>query len=259
MVISLENAVKIFGKTRVVDDVTVKFRSGNISVVVGDHGAGKRTLLRLLAGELKPDSGKVIAKPGTSKGFSFENGDFSPKLKTADLCTVWMLLYKNFDIKIFRSMLAEGGIAENSRFSHLSNAQKSWFSASLLIASNADIMIFDEPLKYFDSEMKIRFLEILDNAAKQDKTVIVSSNEIVDFEKSAGFVAALSNGNLVLSGETETLLASHRLMPGASTISPDFKVIGPVLNERLVETTDEVGRNATLKEIVLGYVNGSSS
>ena len=120
-------------------------------------------------------------------------------------------------------------------------------------------MIFDEPLKYFDSEMKIRFLEILDNAAKQDKTVIVSSNEIVDFEKSAGFVAALSNGNLVLSGETETLLASHRLMPGASTISPDFKVIGPVLNERLVETTDEVGRNATLKEIVLGYVNGSSS
>ena len=156
-------------------------------------------------------------------------------------------------------MLAEGGIAENSRFLHLSNAQKSWFSGSLLIASNADIMIFDEPLKYFDSEMKLRFLEILDKAAKQDKAVIVSSNEIVDFEKSVGFVAALSSGNLVLSGETETLLASHRLMPGASTISPDFKVIGPVLNERLVETTDEVGRSATLKEIVLGYVNGSSS
>ncbi len=259
MVISLENTTKIFGKTRVVDDVTVKFRSGNISVVVGDHGAGKRTLLRLLAGELKPDSGKICAKTGSSRGFSYENSDFSPKLKTADLCTVWMLLYKSFDIKSFRSLLAEGEIAENSRLLYLSDAQKSWFSASLLIASNADIMIFDEPLKYFDSEMKIRFLEILDNAAKQDKTVIVSSNEIVDFEKSAGFVAALSNGNLVLSGETETLLASHRLMPGASTISPDFKVIGPVLNERLVETTDEVGRNATLKEIVLGYVNGSSS
>ena len=126
MVISLENVTKIFGKNRVVDDVSVKFSSGNISVVVGDHGAGKRTLLRLLAGELKPDSGKVIAKTGSSKGFSYENGDFSPKLKTADLCTVWMLLYKNFDIKIFRSMLAEGEIAENSRFSHLSAAQKNW-------------------------------------------------------------------------------------------------------------------------------------
>lgn len=259
MVISLENVTKIFGRTRVLDDVSVKFPAGKISVVTGDHRAGKTIMLRLLAGELKPDSGRVTPKHGCSKGFSFEIGKSIPKLKTADLCTVWMLLYRNFDIKIFRSMLAEGGIAENSRFLHLSNAQKSWFSGSLLIASNADIMIFDEPLKYFDSEMKLRFLEILDNAAKQDKAVIVSSNEIVDFEKSAGFVAALSSGNLVLSGETETLLASHRLMPGASTISPDFKVIGPVLNERLVETTDEVGRSATLKEIVLGYVNGSSS
>ena len=259
MVISLENTTKIFGKTRVIDDVSVTFPSGSISVVVGSHGAGKRTLLRLLAGELKPDSGKVITKPGCSKGFSFDKADFFPKLKTADLCTVWMLLYRNFDVKIFRSVLSEGGIAENIRLSHLSDAQKSWFSASLLIASNADIMIFDEPLKYLDSEMKVRFLEILDETAKKDKTVIVSSNEIVDLENSAGFVAALSSGNLVLSGETETLLASHRLMPGASTISPDFKVIGPVLNERLVETTDEVGRNATLKEIVLGYINGSSS
>jgi ABC-2 type transport system ATP-binding protein len=156
-------------------------------------------------------------------------------------------------------MLSEGGIAENSRFLHLSDAQKSWFSASLLIASNADIMIFDDPFKYLESEMKVRFLEILGETAKKDKTIVVSSDEISDFENSAGFVAALNNGNLVLSGETETLLASHRLMPGASTISPDFKVIGPVLNERLVETTDEVGRSATLKEIVLGYVNGSSS
>lgn len=259
MVISLENVSKIFGKTRVIDDISVKFPTGNIAVVVGDHGAGKTTLLRLLAGELKPDSGKVVAKTGALKGISCENNDFFPKLKTADLCTMWMLLYRNFDIKCFRSMLSEGGIAENSRFLHLSDAQKNWFSASLLIASNADIMIFDEPLKYLDSEMKSRFIELLDQMAEKEKTIVVSSEEITDFEKSDVFVAALYKGSLVLSGEKETLLASHRLMPGASTISPDFKVIGPVLNERLVETTDEVGRSATLKEIVQGYVNGSSS
>ena len=259
MVISLENVTKIFGKNRVVDDVSVRFPSGNISVVVGDHGSGKRTVLRMLAGELKPDSGKVVAKTGESKAFAYENNGFFPKLKTADLCTVWMLLYKNFDIKCFRSFLSEGGITENSRFPTLSNGQKSWFLISLVFASNADIMIFDEPLKNLESEQKSRFIELLDEAAKKGKTVIVSSNEIVDFENVAGFVAALSSGTLVLAGETESLLASHRLMPGASTISPDFKVVGPVLNERLVETTDEVGRNATLKEIVQGYVNGSSS
>lgn len=258
MVISLVNATKSFGKTRAIDGVSVKFPSEKISLLVGDHGAGKTTLLRLLAGELKPDSGKVTAKIGCLKGLSCKNNDFLPKLNTADLCTVWMLLYKNFDIKRFRTILSEGKISENSLLSNFSDAQKSWFSVSLLFASNADVMIFDEPLKYLDPEIKRVFFEILDEMEKKDKTIIVSSEETADFEKSAGFVAVLNKGNLVLAGETDKLTASHRMMPGASTISPDFKVIGPVLNERLVETTDEAGRNATLKEIVQGYVNGSS-
>jgi len=258
MVISLENTTKIFGKTRVIDSVTVKFPSGNISLVAGDPGAGKTTLSRLLAGELKPDYGKVNAKKGRLKGFFSETSDFLPKLKTSDLCTVWMLLYKNFDIKLFRSLLSEVKIAENSSLSNLSDSLRSWFFISLLLASNADIMIFDEPLKYLDSGMKLIFFELLDEMAAKEKTIIVTSEETADFEKSATFVAALYKGGLVLSGEKEKLLSSHRLMPGASTISPDFKVIGPVLNERLVETTDEVGRSATLKEIVSGYINGSS-
>jgi ABC-type multidrug transport system, ATPase component len=259
MVISLENVTKIFGKARVIDNVSVGFNSGELSVVVGDHGAGKSSLLRLLAGELKPDSGKVVVKTGDLRGFAYENSNFFPGLKTADLCTVWTLLYRGFDIKKFRSLLSEAGVAENSRISHLSDSMKSWFGSSLVLASNADIMIFDEPLQYLNSEIKARFIQLVENEAKEGKTVIVSSNEIADFEHSANFVAAFHNGSLVLAGQTEKLLSSHRLFPGASTISPDFKVIGPVLNERLIETEDNIGRKATLKDIVSGYINGSSS
>ena len=259
MVISFEKVAKIFGKTRAVDDVSVGFKEGNISVVVGDHGSGKSVLLRLLAGELKPDSGRLVAKRGISKGFIYENSCFFPGLKSSDICTLWMLLYRGFDIKRFRSLLSEAEIAENSRIHNLSDTMKNWFGISLLLASNADIMIFDEPLLNLDSGMKARFLELLDETAKEGKTVVVSSKGIEDFEKSAAFVVVLNNGSLVLAGETEKLLASHRLFPGASTISPDFKVIGPVLNERLIETEDNIGRKAALKDIVSGYINGSSS
>ena len=156
-------------------------------------------------------------------------------------------------------MLSKAGIAENNKFQTFSEGMKMWFKVSLVLASNADVMIFDEPLLHLDSEMKYGLISILEETAKNGGTVVVTSQEITEFEKSSGFVAALNNGTLVLAGETEKLLVSHRLMPGASTISPDFKVIGPVLNERLVETTDEVGRSATLKEIVSGYINGSNS
>lgn len=259
MVISLKNVTKIFGKNRVLDDVSVRFPTGSLSVVVGTHESGKRTLLRLLAGELKPDYGRVIERRRTSKAFAYENNDFFAGLKIADYCTLWSLLYRNFDMQKFRELLAEAGIAENNKFPAFSEEKKTWFKISLVVASNADVMIFDEPLLRLDQDKKIRLVEILEEAAKNGRTVVVSSQEIGEFENSAGFVAALNNGTLVLAGETGKLLVSHRLMPGASTISPDFKVIGPVLNERLVETADEVGRSATLKEIVSGYINGSSS
>ena len=259
MVIALENATKIFGKSRVVDGVSVAFPSGKISAVAGAHESGKTTLLRLLAGDLKPDRGRVVAKTRDSKAIACENSAFFKGLKIADYCTLWTLLYPGFDVKRCRLLLAEAEITESNRIHAFSDSMKTWFNISLVIASNADIMIFDEPLPHLDSGMKPLFLDLLDEMAKKGRTVVVSAQEISDLERSAHFVAALNRGSLVLSGETEKLVASHRLLPGASTISPDYKVIGPVLDERLAETTDDIGRNATLKEIVSGYINGSSS
>ena len=259
MVIAAKNLTKIFGRKRVVDDVSVRFQSGMVSAVVGTGGSGKTTLMRLLAGELKPDSGKVAVKKSALKAVSPENSDFFTGLKIADHCTIWTLLYPGFDTKLFRSLVAEAGIAEGSRLPNLSESMKKWLGISFVIASNADIMIFDEPLQNLEPELRAFLISTLGMVAQKGRTVIVSMQEIGEFEKSVSFVAALNNGSLVLSGETQKLLASHRLLPGASTISPDYKVIGPVFDERLAETTDEIGRIATLKEIILGYINGSSS
>jgi len=259
MVISLENVVKIFGKNRVIDDVSVTFPSGKISVVVGEHGSGKTTMLRLVAGELKPDYGKITAKKRITKAFAYDNNNFFEGLKIADYCTVWTLLYRNFDTKKLISILSEAGIQGSAKVPNLSKEMKAWFDIALVISSNADIMIFDEPLLYIDQPMQVKILDLFEKAAEEGKTVIVGAQEISEFENSAEFVAVLNNGSLVMTGETEKLLLSHRLFPGASTISPDFKVIGPVLNERLIETSDDIGRKATLKEIVLGYINGNVS
>ena len=259
MVISLENVNKSFGKQLTLNNISVTFPANGISVVVGAHDSGKTTLLRLLSGELKHDSGRISMKKMVLKAFADGKNDCSLGLKTAELYVLHTLLYRNFDKKTFDSLLSEAEIAENSKFSSLSDAEKAWFNISLVIASNADIMLFDEPLSELDSEMKVRALELLDKAAKEGRTVIVSAQEIGELEPLTTFTAALNKGNLVLAGETEKLIFSHRLFPGASTISPDFKVIGPVVNERLVEISDDFGRIATLKEIILGYINGSSS
>lgn len=249
MVISLEKVTKIFKKNRVIDDVTVDFPDSSVSVVVGLSGSGKRTLLRLLAGELKTDSGKIINK---NKGLTayYENGinSFSG-LGKSEIHAVWRLLYPKFDEEKFQTF-ADGKEA---------SASAEIFDLSLVLASGADIMIFNEPLTGLDSEQKLKLLNLLKEFAANGKTVIVAANEITDFEDIADRIVVLNEGSLVVAAGKDELLATHRLFPGATTISPDYKVIGPVFNERLILTDENIGREAALKEIVAGYINGSSS
>ena len=249
MVISIEKVTKIFKKNKVVDDVSIDFPDSTVSVVVGLSGSGKRTMLRLLVGELKPDSGRIVNKNKSSIAYYEEGISSFSKLKKSEIHAIWRLLYLGFDEEKFRNLTKENEIPANAEI----------FDLSLVVSSGAEIMVFDEPLLKLDPEQKVKFLDLFKELAESGKTVIIAANEIDEFEKIADRIVVLNEGSVVVAAKTDELLATHRLFPGATTISPDYKVIGPVFNERLVLTEDSIGREAALKEIVSGYINGSSS
>ena len=245
--ISLENVTKIFKKNRVVADVTVEFPKSELSVVTGLSGSGKTALLRLLSGELKPDYGRIVKRHRDLRAYYDEKAGSFSGLGKADIHAMWRLLYPGFDEEKFRTL------AGNDK------AAAGIFSLSLVAASNAEIMIFDEPLLGFDTEQKSVFLNLFRELAESGKTVIIAVSEIAEFETVADRAVVLNEGSLVVAEEVGKLLSTHRLVPGATTISPDYTVVGPVFNESLIHTDENVGREATLKEIITGYINGSSS
>ena len=59
MGIRVENLVKSFGRTRVVDDVSFEIRPGELVALLGPSGGGKSTVLRMIAGLEAADSGQV--------------------------------------------------------------------------------------------------------------------------------------------------------------------------------------------------------
>ncbi len=62
--ISTQNISLQYGKRVLFDEVNIKFTNGNCYGVIGANGAGKSTFLKILSGEISPNSGKVIIEPG---------------------------------------------------------------------------------------------------------------------------------------------------------------------------------------------------
>src|SRR3954454_25313223 len=67
--ISTEKVSLSYGSQRLFEDVTVKFVPGNCYGLIGANGAGKSTFLKILAGQIPPDSGTVSITPGERLAF----------------------------------------------------------------------------------------------------------------------------------------------------------------------------------------------
>src|SRR3954469_12657172 len=90
----LSNVSKHYGRgdkrTEVLTDLNLSIKEGEFVAIVGYSGAGKTTLISLIAGLLKPDSGTVmlegkqITAPGPDRGVVFQNYSLLPWLTVYD-------------------------------------------------------------------------------------------------------------------------------------------------------------------------------
>lgn len=62
VVLGLDHVSKHFGSITALDDVSLRLYPGEVLAVVGDNGAGKSTMVRLLSGVYRPDSGQIVIK-----------------------------------------------------------------------------------------------------------------------------------------------------------------------------------------------------
>jgi ribose transport system ATP-binding protein len=84
VVFAAENLTKRFGRTAVLDRVSLKVRRGEIVAVVGHNGAGKSTLVKVMAGYHAPDEGKVTVGERSRWRFLHQNLALVPSLSVMD-------------------------------------------------------------------------------------------------------------------------------------------------------------------------------
>ena len=218
MEIVINNLSKNYGKKSALKNVSVTIHSGMYGLL-GRNGAGKTSLMRILATLSVPSSGEIsmngIPIKETTKireivGYLPQDFSFYRNMSVYGAMD-YLGLLSNIPDKVrterISALLEQVNLKENVRtkVKALSGGMKRRLGIAQALLHNPQILIVDEPTAGLDPEERIRFRNLLSEFA-EDRIVILSTHISSDVESSCENIGVLDNGRMIWSGGTEGLV-----------------------------------------------------
>lgn len=155
-ILTLENISKVFTERKVFDETSFYMEEGEKVGVIGINGTGKSTLLKVIAGLVEVDEGKVIRATGQVIRYLPQIPEFEP-----DKTVIESVLYDNREQTELwnkesdaKAMLTTLGITNFSqKMGELSGGQRKRIALVAALLAPADILLLDEPTNHLDQEM----------------------------------------------------------------------------------------------------------
>jgi ABC-2 type transport system ATP-binding protein len=215
---------KRYGSTWALRECTLAIPAGHLAALVGPNGAGKTTLMNMLAGLAVPAAGTVTVLGGQPAGspaaldgiaFVAQDAPVYRNLSVTDMLHLTGNLNRSFDRDFARGRLAELGIPPKRKAGKLSGGQQAQLALTLALARRPRLLILDEPLAALDPLARQDFLATVMTAMADDGvSVLLSSHALADLDRVADYLVVLSGGEVRLDGETDDVLACHRVLTG---------------------------------------------
>ncbi len=158
--ISLQNVSMKYGGPMLLNGVSLQIESSERICLVGRNGEGKSTLLRLISGEEKPDSGTVIVQSGVRVGFMPQSVPRELPGSVHDIVSQGTdgHLEEWESAQLVRKTIAQMGLDGGATFSSLSGGQKRRTLLAQALVHEPDVLVLDEPTNHLDIE-SIQWLE----------------------------------------------------------------------------------------------------
>lgn len=209
MEILIRNLSKKFKDNLVLDNVNLKFESGNIYGFVGENGSGKSVLLKLICSFYIPSNGEILIDninycdnssfPNNLRAFIDEPGFYPEKTGFENLKILAKIQNKINDEKIIETLKIVNLYEEkNKKFYEYSMGMKQKLGIASVIMENPKIMIFDEPFNGVDEKSKEKIIDYL-KKIKNKKIIIVSSHIKEDINKLCDQLYYFEKGTIKLN------------------------------------------------------------
>lgn len=220
-------------------DISLTFEKGQFISIYGNSGAGKTTILRILAGltqaervqiqvgnKIWDDSQKKQHLPVQKRSIGFVFQDFAlfPNLTVKE--NLEFALTKNDSDEIVSELieLMELQSLQNSKTQHLSGGQKQRVALARAIVRKPEILLLDEPLSALDDDMRFKLQDyILKIHQKYQLTTLMISHSIPEIFKLSDKVIVVDKGKIIKEGTPNTVFAEEK-------ISSKFKLTGEIIS-----------------------------
>jgi ATP-binding cassette, subfamily F, member 3 len=174
MVLALENVSKRFDDNVILQDTSNVVKQGERIALVGANGTGKTTLLRLIGGELAPDSGAVRLGANVRPGyFSQEQENLNPRQTPLEVVRHAAPISET-DARNFLHFFLFSGDEVFTPVGNLSYGQRARLALARLVLGRVNLLLLDEPLNHLDLTSREQFEEAL---ANYEGTVIAVAHD----------------------------------------------------------------------------------
>lgn len=197
-------------------DVQCKIEQGKFVTLYGKSGAGKTSTLRILAGLLKADSGKIIVNKNTwldsqhkisftpqqrKVGFVFQDYALFPNMTVKE--NLQFALQKNQSQKIISELieLTELGELQHRKPKTLSGGQQQRVALARALVQKPELLLLDEPLSALDLEMRNKLQKYLLQVHQEfGLTTILISHDVSEILKLSNEILVIENGKIIQQG-----------------------------------------------------------
>lgn len=225
-IIEVKKVNKSYNKKQVLKDINITFEENKIYGLLGRNGAGKTTLLNLITDRAILDSGEITIDGETI----YENDNALEKIyfmtektlypqdyKVKEIFKWTKEFYNNFDSEYALELAKKFNLNINTKIKNLSTGYNSICKIITTLASNANVLIFDEPVLGLDANHRELFYKVLmENYIENPKTIILSTHIIEEVSNLIEKVIILNNSKVISSDEAEELLDKAYTVSGLS-------------------------------------------
>lgn len=228
MILAVENLDLFYGDAQALDDVSLTIETGSIVAIVGANGAGKTSLIRTIAGMLRPARGRVVYRGQDIAGWPShrvcdlgigqvaEGRQVFPTLSVSENLAMGAMLpraHRDRQRNLERVLTMFPRLAERRRQAAgtLSGGEQQMLAIGRCLMGSPELIMFDEPSLGLAPLAVQGVLKTINDLHASGITCVLVEQNVAASLRLASRAFVIENGRVALSGTGEALLHDDRV------------------------------------------------